>query len=89
LAVANPGIDALTKYLKTQFPWKQDFYCEPLDMTFTYSDVCAALKEIKKTDPKLHRIGSYRWMSYRSRNEIANALYMDSSTLKRIWDLKL
>jgi hypothetical protein len=55
-------------------------------MTFTYQQVADALKQIKVTDPKLHRIGSYRWMSYRSRNDIANSLYMDSSTLKRFWD---
>lgn len=86
MARAHPGLDALTKYLKTQFPWKQDFYCDYLNMTFTYNQVRAAINKIKITDPALHRIASYRWMSHRSRNEIANSLYIDASTLKRHWD---
>lgn len=86
LAKPHPGNDSLTKYMKTEFPWKKDFVCEPINMTFRYEDVVDALRKLKTTDPKLHRIGSYRWMSYRSRNDIANGLYMDSSTLKRYWD---
>lgn len=86
MAKADPNLDSVTRYLKTCFPWKKDFYCEPLDQTFPYADVVTALKKIKVTDPALHRIASYRWMSYRSRNDIANSLFMDSSTLKRYWD---
>jgi hypothetical protein len=86
MAKADARLDSITRYLKTQFPWKQDFYCEPLDQTYTYQDIVSALKKIKITDPALHRIAAYRWMSYRTRNEIANSLYMDSSTLKRFWD---
>lgn len=83
MAKADPRLDSITRYLKFEFPWKKDFHCEPLDITYKYQDVIDALKKIKTTDPALHRIASYRWASNRTRNEIANSLYMDSSTLKR------
>jgi hypothetical protein len=86
MAKADSRLDSITRYLKTDFPWKKDFVCEPLGTTYQYIDVTKALMKIKITDPSLHRIASYRWMSYRTRNEIANSLYMDSSTLKRHWD---
>lgn len=86
MAKADPRLDSVTKYLKNKFPWKDDFYCEPLDTTYPYKDVVEAIAKIKITDPRLHRIANYRWMSHRTRNEIANSLYMDSSTLKRQWD---
>jgi hypothetical protein len=86
LARAHSGLDSLTKYLKTRFPWKEEWYCERLEATFTYEEVKEALKRLKKTDPKLHRLLEYRWLSHRSRSAIANSLYMDSSTLKRSWD---
>lgn len=86
MAKADARLDSITKYLKVKFPWKEDFYCEPLDTTYPYQDVVEAISRIKITDPALHRIANYRWMSYRTRNDIANSLYMDSSTLKRHWD---
>ena len=84
MARAHIGIDSLTKYLKTGFPWKESWECEKLEMTFTYEEVKEALRRLKRTDPRLHRLLEYRWMSHRSRSAIANALYMDSSTLKRL-----
>lgn len=89
MAKADPKLDSLTKYLKNQFPWKQDYHCEPLGITYPYEQVVDAIKRIKITDPGLHRIANYRWMSHRTRNDIANSLYMDSSTLKRQWDQHL
>lgn len=38
------------------------------------------------TDPELHRILAYKWLTGRSRNDIASGLHMDSSTLKRLWN---
>jgi hypothetical protein len=86
MAQADPGLNSVTKYLRTEFPWKKDFYCKVLDETFTYQQVRDALIKIQVTDPLLHRLASYRWASHRSRNDIADGLYMDSSTLKRHWD---
>lgn len=86
MAKAHSGLDSLTKYLRFSFPWKENFVCEPLGQTFTYEEVKNALKMLKRTDPKLHRLLEYRYMTNRSRSAIANSLYMDSSTLKRSWD---
>lgn len=84
MAKSHPGIEALTRYLRTDFPWKKDWECEVLNTTFKYEEVKEALRRLKKTDPRLHRFLEYRWMTNRSRSAIANALYLDSSTLKRL-----
>ena len=88
MAKSHPGLKLLSNYLKTEFPWKKDYVCktDEINTTFLYSDVKAALKKLKTTDPKLHRLLAYRFMTNRSRSAIADSLYMDSSTLKRSWD---
>lgn len=87
MAIANPVLDSFTKYLKTSFACKEDWDAmEVLNETFKYEDVKQAMVEFKTTDPGLHRILSYRWQTARSRNDIANSLYLDPSTLKRQWD---
>lgn len=86
MATAHTGLDSLSKYLRSGFAWKEEWVCEKLGMVFTYPEVKEALRRLKRTDPKLHRLLEYRWLSNRTRSEIANALYMDGSTLKRTWD---
>ena len=88
MAKSHPGLKLLTNYLRNEFPWKKDYVCktDEIDITFTYSQVKEALNKLKTTDPKLHRLLAYRYMSNRSRSDIAQSMYMDSSTLKRNWD---
>ena len=88
MAKSHPGLKLLTNYLKTEFAWKKDYVCSTaeIDVRFTYQQVKDALSKLKTTDPKLHRLLAYRYMTNRSRSDIAHSLYMDSSTLKRNWD---
>ncbi len=88
MAKSHPGLKLLTNYLKTEFPWKKDYICktEEINTFFTYQEVVDALFKLKTTDPTLHKLLSYRYMTNRSRNAISESLYMDSSTLKRQWD---
>ena len=88
MAKSHPGLKLLTNYLRNDFPWKKNYKCETneMDIEFSYPQVKEALRKLKITDPKLHRLLSYRYMTNRSRSAIAQSLYMDSSTLKRSWD---
>ena len=88
MAKSHPGLKLLTAYLRTEFPWKKEYHCktEEIDITFSYEEVKAALTKLKTTDPRLHRLLAYRYMTNRSRSDIAQSLFMDSSTLKRNWD---
>lgn len=88
MAKSHPGLKLLTNYLRNEFPWKKDYECntEEMEICFTYTEVKTALQKLKITDPKLHRLLSYRYMTNRSRSAIAQSLFMDSSTLKRSWD---
>lgn len=88
MAKSHPGLRLLTNYLRIDFPWKKSYVCktEEIDQVFTYDDVKEALVKLKTTDPHLHRILSYRYMTNRSRSDIAQSLFMDSSTLKRQLD---
>lgn len=91
MAKSHPGLKLLITYLKQDFPWKKEYHCktDEIDRTFSYQEVHGALEKLKKTDPKLFKHLSYRWMTQRSRSAIAQTLYMDSSTLKRSWDKAL
>lgn len=88
MATADKGLRDLYEYLKNDFQWKKDYHCEynNINISFTYSEVKEALRKLKKTDPKLHRILQYRILTNRSRQEISLSLFIDSSTLKRSWD---
>lgn len=86
---AHPGLSQFTEYLRRKFPWKENFECEMVNETFTYEEVKQALRHLKTTDPALHRILEYRALSNRSRWDIAEALYIDSSTLKRKWNVAM
>lgn len=85
MAKSHPGLKLLTNYLKNEFPWKKPYVCktEEINQIFTYGEVKTAMQKLKTTDPKLHRLLSYRYMTNRSRSAIAQSMYMDSSTLKR------
>lgn len=85
MARSHPGLRLLTNYLRIEFPWKKDYVCvtNEINQTFTYQQVKEALVKLKTTDPTLHRLLTYRYMTNRSRSDIAQSLYMDSSTLKR------
>ncbi|MBD2201796.1 hypothetical protein H6G33_10595 [Calothrix sp. FACHB-1219] len=86
MAQAHPGIDAITKYLRNDFPWAKPLDCSHVygkQTIFTYEQVKAALLKLKVTDPYLHRLLGYRWQTNRARNDIADGLYLDPSTLKR------
>ena len=88
MAKSHPGLKLLTNYLRNEFPWKKDYKCrtEEIDRVFTYKQVKEAMRKLKRTDPKLHRLLAYRYMTNRSRSAIAQSMFMDSSTLKRSWD---
>lgn len=88
MAKSHPGLKLLTNYLKNEFPWRKPYVCktDEIDQTFSYEEVKEAMKKLKTTDPRLHRLLSYRYMTNRSRSAIAQSMYMDSSTLKRSWD---
>jgi AraC-like DNA-binding protein len=85
MARSHPGLRLLTNYLRIDFPWKKDYVCvtKEINQIFSYEDVKEALVKLKTTDPTLHRLLTYRYMTNRSRSDIAQSLYMDSSTLKR------
>jgi len=88
MAKSHPGLKLLTNYLRNEFGWQKDYVCktDEIDKVFTHAEVKDALRKLKTTDPKLHRLLTYRYMTTRSRSDIAHSLYMDSSTLKRNWD---
>jgi len=84
MAVAHPGLNSLKKYLKTRFAWKQDWYCEVTGETFTWKQVSDALYRLKSEAPaEAYQLLCYCWLTHRSRNEIADFLHLDPSTLKR------
>ena len=86
MAIAHPGLNSLTRYLKTGFPWKEDWECDSTKETFTYEEVRSALFKLKEEYPDLYKLLGYRWLSNRSRNDIADKQHIDASTLKRSWD---
>lgn len=84
MARPHPGREAMYKYLQSDFPWKKDLKID--GEIFPYQKVKEAMSRLATTDPSLHRHLAYRWLSDRSRNDIAFHLNIDSSTLKRVWD---
>ncbi len=89
MAYAHPGINSFLKYLKEDFPWKKDWDPGDIfeeDIVFTYLEVKQAIIDFRNINPHHHRLLEYAWLSNRKREEIANGLYMDSSTLKRSWN---
>lgn len=91
MAKSNPVLDRLTNYLKVDYSQQGDLDLgEVLDVNksrvkFTYLEVKRALLHVKTTDPYIHSLLGYHWQTNRSRNDLANSLYLDSSTLRRRW----
>lgn len=91
MAKSNPILNELTKYLKSGFSVQFDLdLSQVLDtnksrVVFSYLEVKDALLKLKTTDPYYHSILGYHWQTNRSRNDLANSLYLDSSTLRRRW----
>lgn len=91
MAKSDPTINGITKYLRSGYSKQEDLDLSvELDerksrVTFKYLEVKSALLKLKTTDPDLHCKLGYLWQTARSRNDIANSLYMDSSTLRRKW----
>lgn len=85
----HQGLSNLTTYLKTKFPWKEDYECELKNgekIIFSYEEVKEGLNKVKNTDPVLYKILTYRFMTSLTRTDIASILHMDGSTLKRNWN---
>ena len=53
---------------------------------FTYLEVKEAMLKFKAVDTELYRMFGYHWQSKRTRNRIAESIYVDPSTLKRNWN---
>lgn len=90
MAKPHPGHESLKKYLKNDFMWFREWVTpensEGTKEVYSYEEMKEAMKRLKTTDPRLHKLLAYLWMTERSRNDIANGFNMDSSTLKRLWD---
>jgi hypothetical protein len=94
MAKPHIGIDSFTNYLSKGFPWKETWVISPSGpedetLEFTSTEVKEAIVRLKRTDPYLHKLLAYRWLTKRTRNDIANSQYMDPSTLKRKWDVAI
>jgi len=84
MAKSHPGYEALSRYLSSDFAWQL-----PLNLQgeeFSYGECLEALRRLKTTDPSIYKLLAYKWLTTRSRNDIATAHHMDSSTLKRLWN---
>jgi hypothetical protein len=90
MAKPHPGHESLKKYLNNRFAWKEDWIVDENDKekpeVYTHLEMKEAMRRLKTTDPVLHKLLAYLWLTDRSRNDIANGFGMDSSTLKRLWD---
>lgn len=86
MALPQPKTHELKQYLKRGFSLKEDWESEQFHQTYSYNDIKANLKLLSVTDPELHKLLGWVWLSNRSRSQVAEALYMDPSTLKRKQD---
>jgi hypothetical protein len=82
----NPFIDEVKQYLRKKFMMRADFVSTSYDITFPYAMVKEALYLIKRVDPSVYSDSWYFWGTTRSRNNIADGLLKDSSTVKRRFD---
>ena len=87
MAIAHQGLNSLTKYLRSQFPWGCPWYCEMTNEVFEAEEIRRALFEMRQwVAEEDYLLLGYRWLSIRSRDDIAFKVNYDSSTVKRIWD---
>lgn len=84
MSKAHKGRETVYNYLSHNFPWKESLSIE--GEKYTYEEILQAISNLKRTDPLTHKILGYRWLTNRTRADISAGLFMDSSTLKRIWD---
>jgi len=100
--VASPHVsrDTILKYLKKEFQWRQDYVFKWQEVTeegerlnrehtFTWSDVEAARKWTANLNPDNYKVLMYLITTGRSRQNIADALFLNSSTVKRKADAAL
>lgn len=98
MAKANPVLNRVSEYLRSEFPQQKDLDLSidtkgeglldaaKSQVYFTYLEVKEAMLKFKAVDPELYCMFGYHWQSKRTRNRIAESLYVDPSTLKRNWN---
>lgn len=88
----NPVTTSFKSYLKTQFcmptrpPWLytgKDYEGNPLSVNVPYDAVKEAIRKMSLTDPMLYRMLEYAWKTNRTWDDIADAFYVDPSTVRR------
>lgn len=96
MARPHEGRIKLFNYLKKEYPWKRSFiylFKEDNNRTliheFSWHQVDAAKKWVRSINPENYKILMYLTTSDRSRQAIADALFLNSSTVKRRADKAL
>jgi hypothetical protein len=84
MSKAHKGRETVYVYLAHNFPWKESLVLD--GEVYVYEEVLEAISKLKRNDPLSHKILAYRWLTTRTRADISAGLFMDSSTLKRMWD---
>jgi hypothetical protein len=86
MALAHSGLNSFKQYLRNDFGWKRPWYCEVTKEVFQAEDIARGLYLLQQEEPDMYKLLGYVWLSYNRRNDIADARYIDPSTLKRTWD---
>lgn len=83
----------LINYLKREFPWKQPFIYfyndednKKLSHEFSWNQVNNARKWAESINPENYQILMYLTKTERTRQSIADAMYLDMTTIKRRGD---
>lgn len=85
----HEGRSKLLNYIKKEYPWKQPFiyvYREDnrlMSHEFSWTQVETAIKWAKSINPENYKIMMYLATTERTRQAIADALYLDMTTIKR------
>jgi hypothetical protein len=84
MARPHSGHDAIIKYLKDgDFAWKQPLIAPPDHESFSAEQVKQSLEYVKICNPSKYKILDLTISTGRPRADIANALHLDTSTVKR------
>jgi hypothetical protein len=86
MALPDPKLQQFKTYLKKGFALREDWHSLIFDEVYTYLEIKEALRKLSMSDPDLHRLLGWVWLSNRPRNDVAGGLFMDPSTLKRKQD---
>ena len=95
MAQPHPGRIKLFNYLKKEYPWKRPFIYsfkeDDINLTheFKWNQVDAAKKWVSTVNPENYKILMYLTTTNRSRQAIADASFLNSSTVKRRADKAL